>query len=196
MIEYKDRELIITDSRISFTDKPGEFVMMEWERPLMKRHAEIVCQDGGHILEIGFGLGISAGYIQQENIILHTIIEINDDIYQILLEWSKDKPNVIPIKGDWFELSNNLELDKYDGIFYDGYGGVNEMKIKEFAIKHVKNNGLFTYFNLTKRNFLKFDNLKYETVEVDVDPDCNYCGPNPTSLKEVYCPWVRIDKSI
>jgi len=192
MINYKDRELIITNSRISFVDKPNEFVMMDWEDPLMKKHAEVVCQDGGHILEIGFGLGISANYIQEEDILSHTIIEINDDIYEILLEWSKDKPNVIPIKGDWFELSDTLESDKYDGIFYDGYGGQNEMKIIDFAIKHTKNNGIFTYFNLTKKNFLNITDLNYELVEVDIDPDCNYCGPNPTSIKEVWCPWARL----
>lgn len=191
-LDYKDRELIITNTKISFVDKPNEFVMMDWEDPLMKKHAEVVCQDGGHILEIGFGLGISANYIQEEDILSHTIIEIHDDIYEILLEWSKDKPNVIPIKGDWFELSDTLESDKYDGIFYDGYGGKNEMKIKEFAIKHIKDNGIFTYFNLTKKNFLNLDGLNYELVEVDIDPDCNYCGPNLTSLKEVWCPWTRI----
>lgn len=33
-------------------------VMMEWERPLMQAHAQVVCNDQGDVLNIGFGLGI------------------------------------------------------------------------------------------------------------------------------------------
>lgn len=56
-------------------------VMMEWERPLMERHAEIMCQHGElpaaddadenaaprvyNVLNVGFGLGIIDGYIRQ-----------------------------------------------------------------------------------------------------------------------------------
>ena len=68
--------------------------MMDWETPIMKEHAEIVTKNGGDILEIGFGMGICSNFIQQTNIKTHTIIEINDEIFNRLLEWAKDKPNV------------------------------------------------------------------------------------------------------
>jgi hypothetical protein len=190
----KGQQLIISKDKISLLNNPKRYVMMDWERPLMKRHAEVVSQNGGHILEIGFGLGISAGYIQQQNIQSHTIIEVHDDIYQLLLEWSKDKPNVIPIKGDWYELSENLELDKYDGIFYDA-DCINSRKIKNFILKHIKPNGIFSYFNLKKIDIHNFGNqLNQESVEVNPDNDCSYCGSNPTSLKEAWCHWVIIKK--
>lgn len=33
-------------------------VMMEWERPLMQAHAQVVCTGRGDVLNVGFGLGI------------------------------------------------------------------------------------------------------------------------------------------
>ena len=38
--------------------------MDEWERPIMERVTEWVCSNGGDILELGFGMGISAELIQ------------------------------------------------------------------------------------------------------------------------------------
>ena len=33
-------------------------IKMGWEKPLMEVHAKIICQKGGDILNVGFGLGI------------------------------------------------------------------------------------------------------------------------------------------
>ena len=70
-MEFKDRKLIFDDSTIYFIDKDSQkkhFVMMDWEHNIMKAHADYACSNGGDILEIGFGMGISANYIQQNNI--------------------------------------------------------------------------------------------------------------------------------
>ena len=56
-------------------DGSVEEVMMSWESPIMEASAEWVCSGGGDILEIGFGMGISASFIQQQNISSHTIVE-------------------------------------------------------------------------------------------------------------------------
>lgn len=77
--ESEDQELII---------------MHEWESELMKKHAEFVCERGGNILEIGFGMGISAGFIQDENPVSHTIIELHPQIAEKAREWAADKPSV------------------------------------------------------------------------------------------------------
>ena len=37
-------------------DEKGQEIMMDWETPLMKKHAEVVTENGGDILEIGFGM--------------------------------------------------------------------------------------------------------------------------------------------
>jgi protein arginine N-methyltransferase 2 len=45
-------------------DEDDRGVMMEWERPLMRAHAEVVCQTKGDVLNVGFGMGIVDGFIQ------------------------------------------------------------------------------------------------------------------------------------
>ena len=57
-MEYTDKSLIHNN----------HIVMHEWETDMMKRHAEIVCENGGDILEIGFGMGISSDFIQKQDI--------------------------------------------------------------------------------------------------------------------------------
>jgi protein arginine N-methyltransferase 2 len=42
--------------------------MMDWEAPLMERHAAIICQGGGNVLNVGFGMGIIDGCIQQHKV--------------------------------------------------------------------------------------------------------------------------------
>ena len=58
----------------------------------------------GDILEIGFGMGICSTEIQKLNPKSHTIIEINRDIYNYGLEWSKSFPNVKMVLGDWSDV--------------------------------------------------------------------------------------------
>lgn len=91
----------------------GYEVMNSWEHPLMKRHADLACRNGGDILEIGFGMGISANYIQSNNISSHTIVEIHPQILKYLREWSKDIPNVRIIEGDWFDKIDEICQIKY-----------------------------------------------------------------------------------
>ena len=45
-------------------DANGEAVMMGWERPLMLAHANAICQNGGDVLNVGFGLGLIDDAIQ------------------------------------------------------------------------------------------------------------------------------------
>ncbi len=46
----------------------GEGVMMDWETDLMRRHAEIICRGGGDVLNVGFGMGIVDGFIQEHQV--------------------------------------------------------------------------------------------------------------------------------
>jgi type IV protein arginine methyltransferase len=45
-------------------DANGEAVMMAWEKPLMLAHAHLLCQSGGDVLNVGFGLGLIDEAIQ------------------------------------------------------------------------------------------------------------------------------------
>ena len=170
---FKERELVFKDDRIIIKeDEPDpEFeleVMMSWEDSLMKRHAEVVCENGGDILEIGFGMGISADYIQELNPNSHTIIEPHPQILEKLREWATDKPNVNVIEGGWYEIRD--QLGKYDGIFYDAYGDSDYKKVKEALPDLTKEGSILTFWNNRgeqSNNHEIDENITYEEIEVD-----------------------------
>jgi len=114
--KYKEYKLEFHKNKITWPNNKGNYIQGDWDESLMKFQAEVTCRNGGHILECGFGMGISADYIQQQNVKSHTIIELNDEIYKNAVEWAKDKPNTKIIHGDW----KTVELDeKFDSIFFD-----------------------------------------------------------------------------
>ena len=137
-------------------ESSGWDVMSTWETPIMQKHADIVCANGGHILEFGFGMGISAGLIQEKDIESHTIIEINVNIYNSLVEWAKDKPNVIPVKGDWYD---DIPTDrKYDGVFYDGFGDMlNKRYFPTRIMQHCKEGTILTWYNNLLKEESQYD---------------------------------------
>ena len=60
-MQYISQSLTFAEDKITLTYAEEEFeVMMNWEDPLMSASAAYVCEGGGDILEIGFGMGISA----------------------------------------------------------------------------------------------------------------------------------------
>ncbi len=162
--EFKERRLEFLDDRIvqhwpdywlespiamlsPWGDGPLPEVMMSWEDHLMKRHAEVVCENGGDILEIGFGMGISATYIQEQNPKSHTIVEIHPQVLERLDIWAKDKSNVIVVRGDWHKKFQRGKLGKYDGIFYDGFGDDNYLEIGRNIKQLSKPGAIFTFWN-------------------------------------------------
>jgi protein arginine N-methyltransferase 2 len=129
---FKDVILTFEDDKI-ITDDDRE-VMMSWEAPIMEKSAGYICQSKGDILEIGFGMGICSDYIQVQNVKSHTIVEIHPQVIEKLKIWAEDKDNVIIVEGNW----NDVELETYDGIFIDTYGGENWNEFKEFALSKGK----------------------------------------------------------
>jgi hypothetical protein len=114
-----NEELIITDEFI-YTPHNDHNVMHVCETSIMKKQAEITTQNGGDILEIGFGMHISADFITDNpNVTSYTVIEIHPQQYLRAVEWAKTK--TIPTKvilGDWMDVLPLLDL-KFDGIFFD-----------------------------------------------------------------------------
>ena len=110
-VEFLEDKIITED---------GQTVMMSWETPVMINMVNQVCKNGGHIIEVGFGMGISATEIQNQSISSHTIIESNPQIYQKALDWAVGKTNVTIIFDDF---SNYIDTttDKFDGVFFDAF---------------------------------------------------------------------------
>ena len=183
--------------------KDNQIVMHDWEDLMMKKHAEVVCQNGGDILEIGFGMGISADYIQSQDISSHTIIENDEQIYEKLLEWAEDKPNVKTIFGDWI---TNLPEQKFDGVFRDTWGeslgkGVFPLKILSVC----KEGTIVTFFNNTNDKetmygtdiwgvpFFKDKKLKFYKIDIKIPDYVDYL-PNYNRDKYYVPEWV-VDKT-
>ena len=106
----------ITTKMEEFGDE-DVIIMMDWEHPIMSASAAYVTEGGGDILEIGFGMGISANYIQSHSISSHTIIEPHPQMVEKAVEWSNGKSNVTIISQSWADVTGSLGT--YDGIFYD-----------------------------------------------------------------------------
>ncbi|KAH7848128.1 hypothetical protein Vadar_034099 [Vaccinium darrowii] len=141
------------EDRVSFSedklmDSESKAVMMAWEKPLMEAHAKAVCSGGGHILNIGFGMGLVDTAIQQYAPLAHTIVEAHPEVYDRMLRsgWG-EKKNVKIILGRWQDVLPQLE--SYDGIFFDTYGEYYE-DMREFHQQLpslLKPGGIYSFFN-------------------------------------------------
>ena len=142
-MSYKDKTLVFESNKIYYNDAGNSIemqVMMDWENVVMKKSANYVCQNAGDILEIGFGMGIAADYIQANTINSHTIVENHPQIIEKAKAWAANKNNVTIIEGDWYTVKDSLST--YDGIFYDTFADINMDKFKD------------SLYNLTKSGFL------------------------------------------
>jgi protein arginine N-methyltransferase 2 len=163
---FKDNILEFFDNKI--VDSKGIEVMMDWESPIMEKSAEFVCHNKGDILEIGFGMGICADYIQAQGVNSHTIVEIHPQIIEKLKVWANGKSNVTIVEGDWASVSG---LSTYDGIFLDTFGDDSLSKFKEFVLPKIKSGGKITYWNNEEKehNPYSFYLVSYDMVSVNPD---------------------------
>ncbi|PNH02928.1 Arginine N-methyltransferase 2, partial [Tetrabaena socialis] len=189
----------------------GEAVMMGWERPLMLRHAALICpgaqeaqeqeapgaqeaaaegegpspsaaaaagpvreaepaaglgpgsegaptggaapkrRGGGHVVNVGFGLGIIDTAIQSHHPERHTIIEAHPDVLAHMEAggWM-GRPGVRVLRGRWQEVLPALLAEApYDGIFFDTYGEYYE-EMREFHAhlpRLLAPHGVYSFFN-------------------------------------------------
>lgn len=166
----QNQQLIFEQDYIALKNHPDKFVMMSWETDLMKLHAQHVTKNGGDILEIGFGMGISAQFIQDLGCRSHTIVESHPEILQRLHKWAKDKSNVIIVHGDWFELQDIICQKQYDGIFYDADCNRSPFFREKIVDRALKKDGIFTYFSPNGTDKYYYGNaLQKDFVDIQVD---------------------------
>ena len=155
-MSYIDKTLIFEEDKIYYIDNGEELqVMMSWEDDIMKASADYICENGGDILEIGFGMGMAASHIQANNINSHTIIEIHPQVIEKAKAWAKDKSNVIIIEGDWYNIKDSLST--YDGLFYDTWMDKNANNLTTILQTLMKSGGRATWWN----DFTNIDDSKY-----------------------------------
>ena len=171
---YTDKTLVFESDKIYYNDSDfgGDFeVMMSWEDPLMSASAAYVCENGGDILEIGFGMGISAGYIQSHSISSHTIVENHPQIITKAQEWASSKSNVTIITGSWYDVKNSLST--YDGLFYDTFGDDDGIHFSSSISSLINSGGKATWWNNNTSNndIFNIPNLTWQ--EINVSPPTN-----------------------
>jgi putative multi-domain non-ribosomal peptide synthetase len=148
--DLREHELIIENQQ----------VMQDWEVPLMHRLAEIAGSRGGHVLEIGYGMGISAGFLQEQDILSHTIIELNEQVARASRDWAQHGARVPThiVDGSWHEQLPSLGM--FDGILWDAFPTserefdnyvINDSSVAETffssAADHLVEGGVFTYYS-------------------------------------------------
>tara|TARA_R110002096_G_C14571704_1_gene720649 strand:+ start:571 stop:1134 length:564 start_codon:yes stop_codon:yes gene_type:complete len=173
---YTSQILSFSENKITYTDNDIDIdweVMMDWEDLLMAASAAYVCEGGGDVLEIGFGMGISATYIQSHTINSHTIIENHPQIIPKARAWAADKPNVTIIEGSWYGVKDTLST--YDGLFMDTYGDQDMDKFSTLLPLLMKVGGRATWWNsmIGSENFYGISDVVYDIYEVS-PPTNNY----------------------
>jgi protein arginine N-methyltransferase 2 len=155
--DYLSQPLRYSDDGKTLLDAQKDAVMMQWEEPLMKAHAEIMMTDNQsykkRVLNVGFGLGIIDNALQEYGPSLHVIIEAHPQVYQHMLaqKWDQ-KENVRICFGRWQEVTKQLIAEglQFDAIFFDTYAE-HIMDMEDFHQTMVKMlskpNGIYSFFN-------------------------------------------------
>jgi guanidinoacetate N-methyltransferase len=140
----------------------GHPVMEDWERPYMQELARIATLNGGRVLEIGYGMGISAGFISEfydQGVTEHVIVEANHDVAALAREFrDRHRPGLVRIvegvSYDVIEESADGVFDEgtFDGILHDAYPleesqVQNQAHFAGTAFRLLRPGGIFTYFS-------------------------------------------------
>jgi hypothetical protein len=140
-------EIKITEDDIRIIGLEKDYVMHIGEKSTMYKLAEIVTVNGGDILELGFGMHLSADAVQSNpRVTSHTIIEVHPEIYERALLWAKDKPNTRILLGDWVDILPTL-TDKFDGILHDTHRESNIQLLLDHAKPNCKVGTVIGFFS-------------------------------------------------
>lgn len=171
----------------------GHPVMEDWEEPYMKRLADTATMNNGIVLEVGFGMGISANFIQRHNIEKHIIIEANQEVAERARRFAEQAPHKIEIlEGFWQEVVDDLPNDSLDGILFDTYPlsseeiHCNAIPFFGTAFVKLKGGGVFTYYSDEQNDYsfdhissllaagFKRENIARSIVHVEPPVNCQY----------------------
>lgn len=185
MFDIKNKDLIVWNNEVVMSSTETDY--------FQKIFTYLQKYSFDSILEIGYGLGISANLIQKHlKPKRHDIVEINEAIFKDLLAFSKDYSTVRPLHDDWNNIYKN---EFYDFVFSDPYDynldssnlDVHTLRKNRFLAlsQLIKNHGMlciphfgdgYPQENLYNQ-FLLIDNilLDVEPILMDNHATCDQC---------------------
>jgi spermidine synthase len=130
MKKFEECELIIDELGIYITPQDLVDIEFDYIRNLIAIDAKhdpvkrvfidkIKEHKNSRILEIGFGLGITAQAAYSEDCVSYTIVESHPAVIPRLRSWSEDKCKVIPVYGRWQDRLDIIGSNTYDIVLYD-----------------------------------------------------------------------------
>lgn len=168
-------------------------IMEDWQIPVMKTMAKVVCDKGGDILELGFGRGVASDMIQAFDVKSHVIMECNEAVIERYHKWKGQFPekNIRLVEGLWQDTIDSVGL--FDGIFFHTYP-LNEEEYMKYvnesitfaahffpsASEHLRPGGAFSYFSnevdsLSREHqrelFKHFSSFHIEKVDLKLPDD-------------------------
>jgi len=130
-----------------------EIVMARDEETGIENYVHTLIPDESkpRILEVGFGMGISASYIHKVGCSSHTIVEANADVMKSLVDWRINMTKssaclVTPIFGFWEDVLTQLSTGMYGGIMYDPHPSTATLPFLREARRLLRVGGKLVFF--------------------------------------------------
>lgn len=181
----------------------GHPVMEDWETPYMAALAKVAASQGGRVLEVGFGLGISANFVQQQAVAEHVVIEANADVFCKLESFAKHaKVPCNPVFGFWQDVVSAMPSNSFDGILFDTYPmnddevHENHFPFFEHAFRLLRPGGVFTYYSDEAADYSSrhrarleaagFDRIEGRPCAVNPPADCLYWNKKSLLIPEIW----------
>lgn len=180
-------------------------VMMDWERPLMARHAAWICfadvdtakrPSSLHTLNVGFGMGIVDEEIISHAPVSHTIIEAHPQVLEKMeaTGWTQ-RSGVHVRRGRWQDVVPRLEreiaegkLEPFDGVFFDTYAE-DDRDLSQFhrhlpRIMSQHPRARYSYYNGMCPDSVFFHGVACETTRLRLERLGFQCDFAPVLVKE------------
>ncbi|KAE8151152.1 S-adenosyl-L-methionine-dependent methyltransferase [Aspergillus avenaceus] len=149
---YLESNLTFQNDRLLDQDQNG--VMMAWESDIMAKSAKkLLPTTGLRVLNVGHGMGIVDGFLQEQSPSSHHIIEAHPEVVaEMKRKGWHEKPGVTIHEGRWQDILPELvgQGEMFDAIYYDtfaeSYGDFREF-FSEQVIGILEQEGRWSFFN-------------------------------------------------
>ena len=179
-IDHWDSNNAFLRSSLKYTDttlldSSSNAVMMDWEKQIMTRHAELLLSRPGlRSMNIGHGMGLIDAAMLELNPSEHHIVEAHPAVIQRLKETGYyDLPNVWVHEGRWQDvipklLKAGLQLDAvYYDTFAESYQDLKEL-FEEHLVGLLDEGGKFGFYHGLGADRRVCYDVYTEVVEIDL----------------------------